>query len=84
MGSTPISPAQQKRKDTKMITIERYAAFVCDEYEGECGWRDFFAASDDLEELKKKVEEKIAGRERYYWYHIMDLSTKESVSGFGN
>ncbi len=55
--------------------MKRYLLFSGDEYYPRGGWDDFQGEYDTLEEAKIIVE-----RQGDDWYHIIDLTTKETVA----
>jgi len=56
--------------------MKRYLLFAGSNYYPAGGWDDFWAASDDIEELKRQAEN---GGWLPDWAHIVDLETREVI-----
>jgi hypothetical protein len=52
----------------------RYALFAGDQYYPSGGWEDFIGAYDSIEAARERAQ-----RERYEWFHIVDLASAQIV-----
>ena len=65
-----------KTKKTGPHKIQRFVLYGCPEYEGGCGWNDYQADSNNLEQLKKYLADlKVNAKYRSEWNCIVDLRT---------
>ncbi len=60
------------------FNMRRFVVFSGDHYYPTGGWSDMHAAYDTLDEAKDGLTE-IAGRNKYTWGHIVDLTTGQIV-----
>lgn len=66
----------------KTVVMKRYLLFTGSTYYASGGWKDFAAASDNLEALSKSGGS--YGQDIFSWWHIVDLTTGQIVAGSGD
>jgi hypothetical protein len=65
----------------EMLTLKRYAAFMCESYDSAGGWHDFYKSFDTIDDAKKGIEAKIVEEGYYYGScHVIDLTNGEEVA----